>query len=457
MKINKDGININNYDLYLNRYCVSCENKYKIIDSFSNKSHFYKPYDYIKGCSEYCLHCWLLLDDKPDSNLNAENDKTDIVIKLNLTYPSNHNYWYNEDNYQEIDLGNLELAYKDYIIDDFHLVILPISRLVIHRSIFLSLGTMIYPEGRLDFSSLNLENLETSELLDEIPQELSSKQLSSLQSQLSDISIETLNEYSLIVMPVSLEWETLSNATHEEHLELIYNISEKLDSVFLNYIKYMNCKISYLPNNQLPSSASQTNVNNMSTALFINTKTNNAKLISGSVFSHQITKGMGLVMAQPEWNNFPKKGAVGQLVSHALILYNQIIQTQSATARFVQILSLLEFLAFPTVYKPFKEVKKVITRYIEGDSSSKAYKDILNRFEELTGKKDKTTGEELGLRTNIVHLGKHLEELVPSFQERKKLFEELDEYIRCVIDHMIMYSNLSMQDYEVEKSKLLHS
>ncbi|QKF81673.1 hypothetical protein [Halarcobacter ebronensis] len=451
MKINKDGINVNDYDLYITRFCSSCNNPYKIIDTDINSSHFYPPYDYIKGCSEYCLHCWLLPDDEP-SKIAVENEQD-----IELIFPENHQYWYDTNDYEKIDLGDLQTAYKKYIEDGFQIAILPISRLATNRSIFLPEGIMIYPEGRLDLSKYKLINTEISKLREKHPSELSISELSSLQSQLTGISIETLNQYALIVIPIKLSLDTIFNYSHEKHLELISNLSETITQKYLNFFIYKYCKISHISNDKLPSSPSQTLVNNMSAVLFVNLNSNESKLISGAVFNAQATKGLGLALSQPEWDIFPKNGEVGKLVNHAMILYSQIIKTESSTSKFVQILSLLEFLAYPTEYKKFQDVKKVISRYIIQDTNSSEYQDLLKRFEELTGKIDSLTGEQVGLRTRIVHIGDRLENLLPTTNVRKQLFEELNGYVRCIIDHMIHYSDLSFEDYLDKRKELINT
>jgi hypothetical protein len=449
LKINKDGIKINDYDLYMTRLCTSCNNQYKIIDIGLDNNHFHPPYDYIKGCSEYCLHCWICPEYAPPTI--PMEDEQDIE----LIFPEHHTYWYDVDFYQKIDLGNLKVAYKDYIKDGYHIAILPISRLVTNRSIFLPEGIMIYPEGRLDLTKYKLKNIDASKLKEKHVSELTMQELSSLQSQLSNVSLDALNKYALIVIPIKLNWDTIFNHSHEKHIELISSLSEIITQKCLNYFIYKNCKISYISNDILPSSPSQTFINNMSSTLFVNLNNNESKLISGAVFNSHITKGLGLALSQPEWDNFPKKGEVGKLVNHAFLLYTQIIKTESATSKFVQILSLLEFLAFPTEYKKFQDVKKIIARYTIQDTNSKEYLDLLKRFEELTSKKDAGTGEQVGLRTCIVHIGDRIENLLPTANERKELFEELNTYVRNVIDHMIQYSNLSLEEYSIEKEKLI--
>ncbi|PCI28644.1 MAG: hypothetical protein COB67_05910 [SAR324 cluster bacterium] len=255
-------------------------------------------------------------------------------------------------------------------------------------------------------------------------------------------------------MPIKLSLDSLSHYSHEKHLELIANLAETISKKYMNFFTYNNCEITYTSSDLLPSFPSQTFIKNMSAILFVNLKSKEALLISGAVFSTQVTKGLGLVLSQPEWDIFPKQGDVGKLVIHAFSLYAQIIKTDSASSKFVQILSLLEFLAYPTEYKNFKDVKKIIARYVIKNTNTIEYQNLLKRFEELTGKKD-ADKKDIGLRTRIVHIGDRIENLVPTLKEREALFKELNEYVKCVINHMIEHSNLSMNEYSIEKEKLI--
>lgn len=71
---------------------------------------------------------------------------------------------------------------------------------------------------------------------------------------------------------------------------------------------------------------------------------------------------------------------------------------------------------------------------------------ISERLYELTGKKD-DSGVTTGYRTRIVHMGQKIEQIVPNVAERKQLFNELDGYLRMLIDHITSHSDLSWNDY----------
>ena len=211
---------------------------------------------------------------------------------------------------------------------------------------------MIYPEGRLSFDALEFNNNDECEL-------------SYLQSSMSGISIAEYSQQPLLVLPIKVNWRTLLRASHKKHMDMIRAISEVVDYLCLNFIQYKLCELTYMPDEGLPNSAGQVNSNSMmASSLFLKNGGDEAKLISGSAFSHRITRGVGLVLNQPEWDTIPSEGGICKVIQHALFLYSDMIKTESTTSRYIQAMNLLEYLAFPREYKNFKKVKTVISRYV---------------------------------------------------------------------------------------------
>src|SRR5204862_915963 len=136
-----------------------------------------------------------------------------------------------------------------------------------------------------------------------------------------------------------------------------------------------------------------------------------ARVIGGAAFTRYLTRGLGLPLDQFEWDSFPQDGESGQIVQHALSLYSSLLGSDNPTARFMQALGLLEFLAYPDEYQKFEKVSKVIARYVAREPTE--YQRLLARFIELTGKKDADTGRIIGYRTRVVHMGERIEQLVP--------------------------------------------
>lgn len=93
----------------------------------------------------------------------------------------------------------------------------------------------------------------------------------------------------------------------------------------------------------------------------------------------------------------------------------------------------------------FEDVKKEISCHVAKNQQS--YKKLLDRFYELTGQKDEITGEFIGLRTKIIHLGYRLEDIITDQKEIAKLFRELNGYIGKVLSDMINNSNMTWQEF----------
>lgn len=257
-------------------------------------------------------------------------------------------------------------------------------------------------------------------------------------------TLDNLKQHALLVFPAALDPQLIAKADHEVHLDLIRRLSEEVDKVCLNFLRYYSCKLE--KHHAIPARAGQTKSDPaMSICLVYDPAKKASRIYGGAAFPFAFTGGIGVWLRQPEWQRFPGDGEVGKIVYHALTLYATMLEASSDTIRFVQALSLLEFLAFPTDYKKMEEVKKVIARYVSSDQT--AYDRVLERFKELTGKKDPTTGVEIGLRTRVVHIGDRIESLIPSPDSRRELFAELDGYIRPVIDHMIQNSELGFDEY----------
>lgn len=87
----------------------------------------------------------------------------------------------------------------------------------------------------------------------------------------------------------------------------------------------------------------------------------------------------------------------------------------------------------------------MVSKYVT--NCPREHERLMERFRELTGKKDEITKQEVGLRTNIVHMGARLEQLVKSRSGREDLFRELDGYIRAIMDHMIGHDHMSSSEY----------
>ena len=331
--------------------------------------------------------------------------------------------------------------YADYLRAGCHLAVMPISRVQVEwfpRTY--PCGITFYPEGLVNLNALCIK-----------PNDPKSRSLAEVIAATSGIDQEILDKHPLIVFPCSFNWPDLCHSSHDNHLDFIRRLSEHVDKSCLNFIRYLQCPLE--PIDCLPGRAGAVNSNYMmSGALLYNHSLRESRIIGGAAFSYMITKGLGLPLESVDPNLFPKSGEVCNIVSHALSLYTTLLEANSPTLRFIQALSLLEFLAYPDEYRKFEEVKKVIARYVATDSGE--YQKLLARFFELTGKKDSVTNKVVGYRTRVVHMGETIEDIIPDMDGRKRLFIELQTYIRAVIDHLISHSHLTWEEYLVVRDGL---
>jgi hypothetical protein len=292
----------------------------------------------------------------------------------------------------------------------------------------------MYPAGIADLNALNV-----------VPNDERTSSLAKLSSALSGVDQKAIEKHATVAFPVPFEWDSLWSTDHRSHMEFIRRLSETVDRQCLDVIRYRQCEIG-IPD-ALPGRAGQLDSNHMMAgALLYNPVIQKSRIIGGSAFAHFITRGLGLPVTTPEVGDFPRDGRVGNIVGQALRLYGTMLETDSETSKFVQAMSLLEFLAEPDDYVDFQTVAKIIARHIA--KSQPEYLKLRSRFKELTSKKDSETGAHEGYRTRIVHIGERLDDLLPDPDDRRKLFVEVDGYIRKVVDHMIEHSDKDFEAYK---------
>ena len=430
---------IDEYQQALKRSCEECGQPFTIGQYLdSSPDYFSRPWGYRAGCNSYCLACWLGVGPR-DFPAQDDEGSTDMSDFSGHTSPGDDfqverskNSWTYEAHYEPQMEGDLLAAFERFLHDGANLVVMPIARLHLDRPIRLPGAITFYPPGAADLDQLNL-----------IPNRDDTNSLAELSSAASGITLEIIENHSFVVFPYEFDWEALNNGSHESHLDFIRLLSEEVDERCLNLARYRSCQIGSI--DDLPAHAGQVESNHMmAAALLYSGKARKSRIIGGAAFTHFFTRGLGLTLNQPEWDSLPRDGETGQIVSHALSLYSSLLELESPTARFMQALGLLEFLAYPDKFQRFKYVSRVIARYVAQDLTD--YQRLLERFIELTSAKD-AEGNAKGYRTRIVHIGDRIENLVPDAKARKQLFLELDGYIRHALDHMVRYSELSFEDY----------
>jgi hypothetical protein len=433
---------IDEYQQALQRNCKECGEQYTVGQYLeSSDNYFSRPWNYRAGCETHCLACWLGVgphdfpaeEDEQQAAIDPPVASEEGPVSEDLQPDREQEGWPYEAVYESVMDGDLLPAFEWFLNRGENLAVMPISRLHVEGTTVFPGAITFYPPGQADLDKLNL-----------IPNREDTTSLSEHCSATSGITQEILDHHALVVFPCRFDWEVFRRSSHKAHLDFIRWMSEEIDRSCLDFVRYKSCRLDRF--DDLPAHAGQVASNHMMAgALLYSGVVREARIIGGAAFTHYLTPGLGLPLDQLEWDAFPKDGEVGQIVNHALSLYSALLESGNPTARFMQALTLLEFLAFPDEYRKFEDVKKVIARYIAHDPTE--YQRILDRFFELTGKKDPDTGRIIGYRTRVVHMGERVERLVPDPQARSQLFVELDSYIRPVIDHMAAHSEMRFEDY----------
>jgi hypothetical protein len=430
------------YQQALERVC-KCGEKYTVQQYLESSLYYFsRPFNYRAGCETYCLACWLgvgpndfpsEVEEDPEGTGVTSVSPNEIILGNNSNVEHEEDRWNYEEVYASLMEGDVLPSFRFFLSRGAKLVIMPIARLHVDRTVVFPGAITFYPPGVADLESLNI-----------IQNRRNTTSLAEHSSAASGIDRDILEHHPLVVFPCQFDWETFLSSSHRSHLEFIRRLSEYIDNACLNFVRYKSCCLGLM--DDLPAHAGQVASNHMmAAALLYSNELSEARIIGGAAFTHYLTRGLGLPLDQLEWNNFPQVGETGKIVNHAISLYTSILESDNPTARFMQALGLLEFLADPFDYQQFKKVSKIIARYVARDLAE--FHKIRDRFYELTGKKDSSTGFFIGYRTRVVHMGTRIEELVPDPGSRKNLFLELDGYIRPVIDHMVAHSEKSFADY----------
>ena len=245
--------------------------------------------------------------------------------------------WPYEADYEPLMQGDILHAYHAFLDAGVSLAVMPITRLHLETTIPFPSAITFYPPGVIDLGKLNV-----------IPNRHGTTSLAELGSAASGITCAVLGQHPLIVFPCKVDWQTFRRSNHEGHLEIIRWMSEAVDRCCLNFVRYRSCSLELFPDEWLPAHAGQIASNHMMAgALLYSGALREARIIGGAAFSYFLTRGLGMPLKQLERDTFPRDGEVGRIVNHALSLYATLLEAANPTVRFMQSMSLLEFLADP--------------------------------------------------------------------------------------------------------------
>lgn len=225
--------------------------------------------------------------------------------------------------------------------------------------------------------------------------------------------------------------------------QIIKKAYQKVDLI-IDFLKFKYCHFSNSKN--LPSRIGQ--ISTGETLLLVMIRMAVPRIINKTVFNNTLTIGNGLKIQEDKiFDDFKlfnhDIAEVGNVAKNALKIYSSVLEESSDTNKFIQIMRLFEFIAFPEEYRNFQKVKEKILSHI-----AKSNNDVIrirDEFKSYTGGDNNN-----GLRTEIIHNGKLLED-IGKYQdslEREYLFDKLEKYLHFCINDLIENYNKPWSDIE---------
>lgn len=343
--------------------------------------------------------------------------------------------WMNISNYE----FNQEFDYEKDILSS-QIIILPLTRLKIDEAIY-SKEICVFPAGEFQIDKVNFTIPDKFEA-DSIKDKGNSNDLRDLITSITHIDHEVYLHNPVIVFRDSITIDEYIKLSHQEDVDLIKRYSEKAEEV-LNLIRFFDC--NYTTPEMLPARAGLWD-DRYSTALIYFPKYRKGFVQSREVEIKTFIKGIGTYFTNSDLINYlpifiynnNELGEVGKYCKYALKLNSLIMESDNQSIKFIQIMTLFEYLGNPIEYEAFQKVKGKIIAYIAKDKTD--YNNLSNDFIKYSK----------NIRTEIIHNGKRIEELL-NVKEIHDLLVFFHRTVYTIIYDMMMNYDLTWTDYEAKR------
>jgi hypothetical protein len=331
---------------------------------------------------------------------------------------------------------------------DERLCLLPVSRVLIEEPRWLTPEMVIYPPESIDPNTLRVVSYPAYNYKEIVRRNsVKAPDGSSLlfiegddlhwgKSAATGIDLPEFFGSATLAFPVSLDWNAfLFPTSHELHLEMLGAAMARAEEV-MDIVRFDYCNL-WTPQT-LPGRVGLLSDTTFCAGLFYAPEDHESYIIAGQIATHQIISGIGLDMSDVGPVTPVGSGEVGSIFKHGLRLFTAALEAPTETSRFAQMMSLVEYLAAPDSYLLMKKVKGLIARQIASDRAD--YDAISIDFLYLTSDAKAANGPNHGLRHNIIHCGKRLEDLV-RHDERINIFKRLTRYAGVVLEQMRLHGD----------------
>jgi hypothetical protein len=317
------------------------------------------------------------------------------------------------------------------------LCIMPVPRLCLHAPSKRISDCNLYPAGMLDLDELRIVSYPAYEFAE--AKRKGYGDLAWIQSGATQIVPNDFRDCALVAFTALIDFPALFSGTHAYHKDVLREMSEYAERA-MDLVRFNYCRLD-LPDT-LPGRVGTFGSDSpFSGALFYTMQDHEGYILGAELVTHRVSGGLGLELDRDAGPISIGRGEVGNIARRGLSLLSTAMEANSLTAKFTQCFFTLEFLAFPYDVKKMEVVKGQIATHLARDKAH--YHAICEQLRSWTHCLD-ADERQIGLRTNMVHLGERFESLVPNHIDQTRIFQKLQQYIGKTIHDLI---GMSDQDW----------
>jgi hypothetical protein len=319
---------------------------------------------------------------------------------------------------------------------------MPIGRLRFDEELEGPNGVIFYPADSVDFHELRVVSDPDRELEDFWYRQ-SSSDLGGFTSATSGINAEGLQSVPLIARMIDLNWSSFLSMSPTDHIDLLKKLTGSFEEA-MDLVRYSGGRLD-LPETLPGRPGLVPNSEGFSAALLYNFQEHESYIVAGRHLITAVIAGIGLELE--DWAPYPTLncGEVGNVVRRALSLYSRALEGSDNTIKFIQVMSLLEFLAMPGEYRGSDGVRQTVAIHVANTKGE--YHGLSQRLKNLQSAKT-PDGRQIGYRTRVVHCGERVEDILAPGERLVDLFRELDSYIHKIMDFLITKAGVPWEKVE---------
>lgn len=330
------------------------------------------------------------------------------------------------------------------------LVFMPISRLLIES--VCSIGDVrVVPPGEIDLDKFRPVPNKTLPESGEGVTHFAGQDLRELKTSVTGLGCDILANMPLVVFTTTIDWDAFLSQDHESDIQLLRRLSATAERAF-DLVRLHFCRFD-LPDTLPGVVGSWVGSDAFLGAMIYTLPDHESYLIAGEAIKCSIVaKGLGLDLSIDLPDKLPSAndGEVSSVAIHGLSLFSDVMTANNDTIKFGRAMTLLEFLANPDEFKNWKTLKGDIICHCA--STKTDYHKLAHRFKELTSLKN-AAGNQIGIRTLVVHHGRLLEDILPNVNDRRSLFRELQVYVASVLEDMLTNATMSWNEFQEFRSQ----